>query len=53
MLIRLFGEKGQALVEYVYVLMMVALVVFLMLGYFGHNLYNYYSYANSSLPTTP
>ncbi len=47
---KLFNSNGQALIEYVYVLMLVTLVVFLMLGALGDNVFNYYSHINSEIP---
>ncbi len=53
MIVRLFSvvrsEKGQGLVEYALLLVLIALVVFLMLQGTGHQVNNVYSTINSAL----
>jgi len=45
-----FGEEGQTLVEYVLILVLIAIVVLLMLTGLGGTVNNTYSSINSAMP---
>jgi Flp pilus assembly pilin Flp len=48
----LSGEEGQALTEFILILILIAIVVLLMMTVLGFNINNAYSTVNSSLPHT-
>ncbi|MGB8212954.1 MAG: pilus assembly protein [Anaerolineales bacterium] len=44
-------ERGQGLVEYAFILLLIALIVFAILAIFGSSIGNVFTRMNSSLPT--